>query len=141
MKKCSFWIPFAVAFIVGSLGIKYYLDLSRNDRVRNELIEGFVLAAQALNADLPVRVDENTVLTRAEADGVRFLYFYTVNDVEKRSELIEAFRSIVQNSVCDSVKIVRAMDSGGSFIYTYSFENGELIGSIELTKTDCSTAI
>jgi len=143
MNKKSFWVAFIIGFTLLFFGVKYFLAQSTQDRIMNDMIAGFTLAEQDLNAKLPLRIDEKTTLLRVKADGAVFTYEYAVNDVENtgdKSALIATFRSFVAPSVCNRVDMVRFMGYGARYVYSYSFEDGEVIGSFAFTKIECPAA-
>jgi len=84
------------------------------------------------------------VLVGVRADGIRFFYDYTVNDVEDLGDqdtLIDVLHPMVARNVCNRIDMVQAMGYGAHYIYSYRFEDGAEIGSFELGEVACLAAV
>jgi hypothetical protein len=85
-------------------------------------------AVDELRAELPMRVDDLTTLTRIRAEGTRFVYEMTVSrDIP--ADQVENARQVLQRqnqaNLCSNADTRPFLDAGGSMRHVYTDPNGD----------------
>ena len=93
-----------------------------------------IMAAEA-QAEIPVSLDEVTVLSRIEADGVGLRRTYFVDLVGM--ELTDEFRLTIQESVCAWPPFRPILRAGGFIQEIYVETNGRHVGAAMVTANEC----
>lgn len=94
------------------------------------------VSAEEINRQLPLRVDELTVLNRVEAQGMNLTYFQTVAialaqvTAETRQAVIESTR----NNVCGAPDMALTIQRGGSYRYVWADQSGQLIAETRIAS-------
>lgn len=101
-------------------------------RLRDELRS----EAARINASPPVRIDAQTTLDRAAADGLTLTYFYTVNrsDIDvaaSRPRLTAALR----RELCSKPQEAAAIGDGARFVFAYRDSRGRRL--LDVPIGDC----
>lgn len=110
--------------------------------IMTKLAEGFELAAKQINDSAPTMVDEETRMDRASVGpGALLTYHYTFPNYSSRdieSALIQTnvFPS-VKRGVCSSKEMKPSLQYGGKYTYSYSGNDGVLIGEFTIDRHDC----
>lgn len=110
--------------------------------IMTKLAEGFELAAKQINDSAPTMVDEETRMDRASVGpGALLTYHYTFPNYSSRdieSALIQTnvFPS-VKKGVCSSKEMKPSLQYGGKYTYSYSGNDGVLIGEFTIDRHDC----
>lgn len=106
------------------------------------LLEGFAEAARQLNAHGPVMVDGDTRRDwSAAGPGPRLTYYHTFPEYSSfdidRAWLMVNLKSEVREGVCRSEEMRASLDYGGTYVYSYSGNDGVEVARFELSKSDC----
>lgn len=110
--------------------------------IMTKLAEGFKLAAKQINDSAPTMVDEETRMDGASVGpGALLTYHYTFPNYSSRdieSALIQTnvFPS-VKRGVCSSKEMKPSLQYGGKYTYSYSGNDGVLIGEFTIDRHDC----
>lgn len=110
--------------------------------IMTKLAKGFELAAKQINDSAPTMVDEETRMDRASVGpGALLTYHYTFPNYSSRdieSALIQTnvFPS-VKRGVCSSKEMKPSLQYGGKYTYSYSGNDGVLIGEFTIDRHDC----
>lgn len=110
--------------------------------IMTKLAEGFELAAKQINDSAPTMVDEETRMDGASVGpGALLTYHYTFPNYSSRdieSALIQTnvFPS-VKRGVCSSKEMKPSLQYGGKYTYSYSGNDGVLIGEFTIDRHDC----
>lgn len=110
--------------------------------IMTKLAEGFELAAKQINDSAPTMVDEETRMDGASVGpGALLTYHYTFPNYSSRdieSALIQTnvFPS-VKLGVCSSKEMKPSLQYGGKYTYSYSGNDGVLIGEFTIDRHDC----
>jgi len=106
------------------------------------LAEGFEVAAKRINDSAPTMVDEETRMDGASAGpGALLTYHYTFpnyssSDID--SGLIQSnVLPSVKSGVCSSKEMKPSLQYGGKYTYSYSGNDGVLIGEFTIDRNDC----
>ena len=98
------------------------------------------IAAEELRAQLPMRVNELTILQSVVSIGTLLMYNYTVDANRSEIDLKEfmsTMRSNIKTNVCSHKSMVEAIKYGGRYKYSYVGSDGIYIGDIEIGKKEC----
>lgn len=104
--------------------------------------EGFKEAEVFINAQAPIKIDDQTRLEKALAGpGDLMTYFYTlttvtVADVDPES-LLENIKPKLLSSLCNNAEMQPVLQAGAKLVYRYSDKNNEDVGRIEVVAADC----
>lgn len=104
--------------------------------------EGFMEAEVFINAQAPIKIDDQTRLEKALAGpGDLMTYFYslttvTVAEVEPAA-LLENIKPKLLSSLCNNADMLPVLQAGAKLVYVYSDINGEDVGRIEVVAADC----
>lgn len=107
-----------------------------------KLTEGFVVAAKQINDSAPTMVDEETRMDGASAGpGALLTYHYTFpnyssSDIDSGLIQSNVFPS-VKSGVCSSKEMKPSLQYGGKYTYSYSGNDGVLIGEFTIDRNDC----
>jgi hypothetical protein len=107
-----------------------------------KLAEGFEAAAKQINESAPTMVDEETRMDGASVGPGALLTYhyifpnYSSNDVD--SGLIQSnVLPYVKRGVCSSKEMKPSLQYGGKYTYSYSGNDGVLIGEFTIDRNDC----
>jgi hypothetical protein len=107
-----------------------------------KVAESFEVAAKQINDSAPTMVDEETRMDGASAGpGALLTYHYTFpnyssSDID--SGLIQSnVLPSVKSSVCSTKEMKPSLQYGGKYTYSYSGNNGVLIGEFTIDRNDC----
>ncbi len=133
----------AAFFIARESGIGGLLRQALNsgpseNQIASELLE----AANALNAQAPIELDQYTTLISAETDHIIMIYNNRVSldpseldlstfETERRTHLV--------GFVCGNEGMRLTLDAGGSFKYNWVDQSSQPIGSVTISASDCPT--
>lgn len=97
-------------------------------------------AADAVNQQAPIMVDEHTRLDNASAGQQSLTYHYTLvnyaaSDLDK-TKFVEALRPNLLKAGCQTLK--NLLNEGVDVNYSYSGKNKGAIASLTLTASDCN---
>ena len=94
------------------------------------------VSAEEINRQLPLRVDELTVLNRVEAQGMNLTYFQTVSipAAQVTAEGREAVISGTRGNVCRSQDMALTIQRGGSYRYVWADPNGQIIAETRIAS-------
>jgi hypothetical protein len=113
-------------------------------QVEKKLIEGLTIAANQLNQQLPIMVDEDTRLDRATVGpGARSVYHYTFPNITSKeidsNWLYTNLRPAITRKVCSSKDMEMSLRYGATYIYSYSGSDGNEIARFEIDRNGCSS--
>ena len=100
-----------------------------------ELENRLQLAAAKANAATPTPLDNITTATKVEAIGTQILITAKVN--ASSAVLTDAVRSSVTNQICANMTSPDLLRAGASIRIKYFGQNGQDIGSVMVTRTEC----
>ncbi len=106
---------------------------------------GFIEQAQAnaaaeLNRRLPIKVDADTTLMKAEPAGITLIYHYKLSFSKAEidpSFFSQTFSNEIQKKVCLQKPMRLVLNKGGKYLYSYKDKFGEYIGEIVVGESDC----
>lgn len=106
--------------------------------------QDFIEAARIINSSTPKMVDATTRLDKAEAGpGSRLTYFYTFPKYKStdlnNNWLQEEVRQAVIKSVCTNNDMLKTIQHGATYVYSYNGNDNFKIGSFGIDKTDCNS--
>jgi hypothetical protein len=107
-----------------------------------KLAEGFEVAAKQINDSAPTMVDEETRMDGASAGpGASLTYHYTFpnyssSDIDSGLIKSNVFPT-VKNGVCSNKEMKPSLQYGGRYTYSYSGNDGVLIGEFTIDRNDC----
>lgn len=112
-----------------------HLRVNREQRNLESAIEQ---AVKKINAQTPIRVDEETTLVRSAGTNDTLIYNYHVN-IDKNDLDIAKFNENMKEALAhDSCKIFAdAFNLGGKVAYSYYDKNKYLINYFSISKDDC----
>ncbi len=104
------------------------------------LTEGFEVAAKKLNANPPRTLDGNIRFDWASVGpGARITYHYTLTKHSSKDIgpdwIADILRPIIKNKAC--VKMKETLQYGGTYVYSYSGNDGVWIASFQVDRNDC----
>ena len=107
-----------------------------------KLAEGLEFAAKQINNSAPIMVDEETRMDGASVGpGVLVTYHHTFlnyssSDID--SGLIQSnVLPTVRSNVCSSKEMKPSLQYGAKYTYSYSGNDGVLIGEFTIDRNDC----
>jgi hypothetical protein len=89
----------------------------------------------SVNAAMPLRYDDTTTFTKAEAVGTQILMTATVSLAD--IEMTDARRARIQNQMCATSGMPELLKQGASLRIKYFELNGREIGSVMVTRAEC----
>lgn len=104
--------------------------------------EGFLEAEAFINAQAPIKIDDQTRLNKAIAGpGDLMTYYYsltqvTVADVEPAT-VLKDIKPKVLKSLCSNPDMQPVLQAGARLVYVYSDMAGKEVGRINVTAADC----
>ena len=150
-KKILSVLGFIVVLIAGSIGGQLGKEVGKTafssskptqQQLEEKLLEGFAKAAEQANARGPVMMDQDTRWDKSVAGpGARLTYFYSFpkyssRDIE-RGWLLANLQPEVRKGVCGSKEMKPSLQYGGTYVYSYTGNDGVEIARFELNKHDC----
>ena len=111
-------------------------DSPSAEDIRRVITCATAVSAEEINRQLPLRVDELTVLTRVEAQGMNLTYFQTVAvplaqvTPETRQAVIESTR----RNVCGAPDMALTIQRGGSYRYVWADQSGQVIAETRIAS-------
>lgn len=141
-KKNVFGGAVLAIAIAGAIGFgKYYLSGSSGQSTEERLQAEMFAAADQINADAPIMIDEDTRLESASAADRRFRYNYTMVSYEADELDPEVFASHMwpqlKSAVCTQEEMAVFMDNRIPVIYAYYGKEGREIATLTVEHTDC----
>jgi hypothetical protein len=128
------------AAIGGTIGREAVRSFNRPSQQELDaaLQRGLSQAAEQLRPTLPQKLDERTTMVGASADGFVLTYSYVVDETRAlvTSSFTQDTRKHVREQACKSV-MVKSMQHGARYRYTYRDTKGRHLGTFELTHADC----
>lgn len=151
IKKLLVGIGFIAVLIAASIGGQIGKQVGKTvfspakpseQEILSKLAQGFEAAAKQVNSAAPTMVDEETRMDRATVGpGALLTYHYTFPNYSSRdldSGLINAnVFPVVKKSVCASKEMKPSLQYGGQYAYSYSGNDGVLIGGFTIDRYDC----
>lgn len=147
------WIK-NVLYVVSVLGVfalakplgEYFGKTAVRDFSKGQLegtiAEGQLLAAQHLQAQLPMKSDEITTLISVAAIGPRLLYSHRIevpsDKIDADAFKISMKKQLVQK-VCTS-SMYETLKVGGTYAYAYQANDGTLLAEIPIELSTCVAA-
>jgi hypothetical protein len=141
------WLMIILVFGAIFLLTQKYLNVGKAEppkptpqEVERGLIERFEITAKKINDNAPTMLDENTRLDWASVGpGARLTYHYTLTkysseDIDPNS-ITNNVRPFLKNKVC--AKMEESPQSGGTYVFSYSGNNGVQIASFQFDRNDC----
>lgn len=112
------------------------------DAVTAKLIEGFQVAADSINSQVPIMVDEHTMLDEATVGpGGRITYHYTLVDLPagqiSAADLRKDLQPAVVQNVCTSAQMAPSLEYGGVYTFSYSGSDGVNVVRFDVAQSDC----
>lgn len=112
-------------------------------QIEEKLIEGFNKAAEQSNRLGPRMVDQDTRWDKtAVGPGARVTYFYSFPRYSSREVTSGWLRtnveSVVRNGVCTSRDMKPSLQYGGTYVYSYSGNDGVEIARFAFNRHDCN---
>jgi len=132
-RKISGIAAFVIVFFAAHHFVGGYFD-------RQNLNDGFMAAAEELEAKLPMQLDELTTLVAVEYSADNFTYKYQLglsSDELNQQKAINKLAGSVLKTVCAKEGMVETMKMGGHFTYSYSASDGAHYSSFDVTLNDC----
>ncbi|MCL5975885.1 MAG: hypothetical protein M1270_08735 [Gammaproteobacteria bacterium] len=104
--------------------------------------EGFMEAEVFINAQAPIKIDDQTRLEKALAGpGDLMTYFYTLTTVTvaevEPTTVLENIRPKLLSNLCNNAEMQPVLQAGAKIVYVYSDMNNEDVGRIEVVAADC----
>ena len=107
------------------------------DLTTAQLKEGLAAVQQTL----PIMVDEETRWDRVEGAAGEAIYYYTLVNYTYDQLDWKTVEAIVQKSAttnyCTNLQMTAFRDGGVGLLYIYSDKNGEITGTVKISKTSC----
>jgi hypothetical protein len=106
------------------------------------LLEGFTKAAEQANSRGPIMIDEDTRWDKSVAGpDARLTYFYSFPkysslDIDRNWLQANLFPE-VKRGVCSNASMRSSLQNGGTYVYTYTGNDGIEIYRFELNKNNC----
>lgn len=100
-----------------------------------ELERRLQLAAAKANAATPTPLDSITTATKVEAIGTQILISAKVN--EANATLTDENRASIKNQICANMASPDLLRAGASIRIKYADRDGQDIGSVMVTRTEC----
>lgn len=97
----------------------------------------YLAAIPGLNADLPKKVDRVTTLTKIDFNGNEFRYFETISAKIDKDGLMDNIKSVLVDAACKDSDKLSVLKNGINFKFIYSDSDGQPLGEIAITKSDC----
>jgi len=121
---------------VGRSAIEGYYEGERQGLVE----KGQEIAAKELRKQLPVQVDERTILQNVLSVGKTLQYHYRMQMTKGDIDYHNFHRDMsgkLKNYVCLEKNMRFTLDNGGAFKYIYTGSDGLLIDQITITSSVC----
>ena len=148
LKKLLSVLGFIAILIAGGIGKQigkaaFSPSQPSAQQIEEELNEGFTKAAEQSNRRGPIMVDQNIRWDRSVAGpGARLTYFYSFPKYSSRDIardwLLANLQPDIKKSVCASKEMKPSLQYGGTYVYTYSGNDGMEIARFEINKNDCN---
>jgi hypothetical protein len=112
------------------------------EEINKSLLDGMKKAADQLNAQGSIMVDEETRRDRVTAGpGPNITYFMSTPKITSSelisSKAIEGIKPSVINSVCTNEKVKPSLEYGGAYNYVYSGSDNVEVGRIRISINEC----
>lgn len=151
MKKGLSALVIVVALIAGAIGSGIGKEFAKGffssvepseAEIRETLAEGFRQAANQINENAPIMVDEETRMDKATVGpGAVFTYHYTFPnysaDQLDKGFILNDLRKNVTANVCNSKEMEGSLKLGGRYVYSYSGANGIHIAEFGISGGNC----
>ncbi len=110
--------------------------------IESTLVEAYKEAAKQINAGVPRLIDSETRLDKASVGpGPKVVYHHTfINYSSKKltaEKLQKSLRPEVTGKVCSSADMKASLQYGGSYVYSYSGNDGAEIVRFEIDRKTC----
>lgn len=147
LSVLGFIIVLIAASIGGQIGKevgKFSFSRSKptQQEIEEALSEGLAKGAEQANARGSVMVDEVTRWDKTVAGpGARLTYFYSFpeyssRDIE-RDRLLGNVQPEVRKGVCGSKEMKLSLQYGGTYVYSYTGNDGVEIARFDVDRYDC----
>jgi hypothetical protein len=133
-------LALAIGGVIGQSIAKQMMACYKKSSVESALIEGFKRAEAQYAQQLPMRIDEYTILQSVGASGKTFNYNYTVEGEAlqiESADFLAMMRPNLAQSVCSQADMRKGLEIGAHYNYNYSKIDGAKIGEILITSSDC----
>jgi hypothetical protein len=104
---------------------------------------GFKRSAIELKPKLPMKLDDVTTWIDVAATGNRLTYYYKIDvdasqvAADSLADILKGFREEVAGKVCKVDSMVRDMNRGGIYRYSYADSKMEPFGAFDVKASDC----
>lgn len=137
-------IPTALGLILGPplLGnslistAKEYYHSVKSQTLTKEILEWAI----SMRQQLPLRADDKETLIAIAPQGNTVLLNYTLTSLPNRGEETQVLDERKQNaeqSICKKPSMMRILENGGTFLFSYADSNGATIGEFKISEVAC----
>tara|TARA_E500000305_G_scaffold99084_2_gene91050 strand:+ start:2065 stop:2625 length:561 start_codon:yes stop_codon:yes gene_type:complete len=132
---------FAAAGALGKFGVKALIEEYEESKQNSVLVEGQRMAAEQLRRQLPIRLDEVTVLQAALSADEALIYVYRM-DLSKKEMMELGFEEVQKKNliinVCGQKQMRQTLGMGGEYVYQYFSNDGINVAEIRIIQNDCN---
>lgn len=108
---------------------------------KTDLPEFLQTTVKMINEQLPAKIDAETQLVRASANGSKLTYHYVLinytSDMLTTEEAAAKLRPVVVQQSCSSPNLRPILDQNGSLSYIYTGSDAAQIVKLEIDKSAC----
>ena len=123
-------------FIGGSAVEKY-----QEGKKEGAVAKAQELAAKEMRKQLPIQVDEFTVLQNVLSMNTTLQYHYRLDAMKAEidvSGFSAAMKEAIVASACSDDGMRHVLNNGGEYSYIYTGAGGDIISKIYISKEDCT---
>ena len=111
-------------------------DLTTNSKIASMQVK----FAEEINKQLPMQIDEATVLQSVTVLGTTLIYNYRLHydaaAIDKEYFLSEMQTSL-SNGVCSTPEMVQVLEAGGKYLYSYLSQDNFNLGKVTFDASSC----
>lgn len=125
-------VAMVIGKTVGGAAVEGYTE----SRKKDGLEQAIALAAEQAQGNLPMKLDEQTSLTKVSASGTEILYINELSGVEKGSitrEALQTYAADINTRAC-AAGTRKLLDAGGTMTYVYVDKASSEFGRLTLSK-------
>ncbi len=134
-----------IAASVGGLILFIVIYVGLNARLFGEGVnEGFLekaneAGAAAINARVPIKMDDVTSLisAKAKSDGLLYNYKTTLAKDEIDGDVEKVLKPDTVEAVCKDTNARKLLNMGDTYYYSYADKNDVSLGEFKIIKADC----
>lgn len=127
---------------IGKMVGKSTVDSYNQGKIESAVEQALLETSKQINAQLPMMIDKKTRLDATVCAGKHLNFKYTLiniseNDIIDKKAFVNEAKSMLVKNQCGNEKMVKMLKMGVQYDYMYQDRDGILLGTINVSKSDC----